>query len=111
MTPRPFVRDLALLAIAASIGWWAHGANSTVRAQQHSSSNQPKPPDNNVGFQLGGAGFEGSLTLYDPQSRSLYVYPRVARGDSNVNCEYVLYWDKPGAPVQRQNCPNGSLLR
>jgi len=32
MMERPLVRDLALVAVAAVLGWWAHTVDTTVQA-------------------------------------------------------------------------------
>jgi hypothetical protein len=102
-----FLRDLALLMFAGVVGWWAHGVNTPVQAQ-HSSSDTARG-SGELGFQFGGAGLEGSLTLYNPENRTLYVYPSAA-ANSHINCAFSIHVERPGAPLERQNCPVGSLF-
>lgn len=103
VTPkRPLLRDLALLAFAAALGWWAHGANTTVRADTLG-----RYPDD-LHFQFGGTGIEGSLSLYSPSDHKLYVYPAAA-GSSHISCAYMLKLDRPGMLIERSNCAPGSL--
>jgi hypothetical protein len=102
MTLRPILRDLALLAFAAALGWWAHGATA-VHADTVS-----RYPDN-LGFQFGGTGVEGSLTVYSPAEHRLYVYPAAA-GSSHINCLFSLKLDRVGGPIERSNCAPGSAF-
>ncbi len=113
MNAKSLLRDITLLAVAGTIGWWAHGAGhsaATVYAQ-HSSSSSARGGDSaqNLAFQLGGAGFEKALTIYSPADHTLYVYP-AANAGSNINCAYMLHVKAPGAPVERENCAVGSFL-
>jgi hypothetical protein len=99
---RPILRDLALLAFAAALGWWAHGANTAV-----SADTLARYPDE-LAFQFGGTGLEGSLTLYSPSDHKLYVYPAAA-GNAHISCAYSLKLDRAGMPIERTNCGPGSL--
>ncbi len=107
MNQRSLLRDATLLIVAGAIGWWAHGANTAVRAAGYSDTARE---GSGFGFQFGGAGIEGSLTLYNPENRTLYVYP-AASGNSHINCAYSIRVEKPGAPLERQNCAIGSAFR
>ena len=113
MPIKPFVRDLVLLTAAAAIGWWAHGAGATASAQSRGSASDSRTrsgePSDALGFQFGGAGIEGSLTLYNPANHTLYVYP-AANGGSHINCAYSFHIDKPGQPIDRENCAIGSTF-
>jgi hypothetical protein len=104
MPAKSFLRDLTLLAAAAAIGWWAHGANGAVQADTHNSN------DPNLSFQYGGLGPDGQVSLYNPSTRTLYVYPSIARsGSSDVPCLYMVQIDHPGAPLTRANCKPASF--
>jgi hypothetical protein len=103
MPARPLLRDLTLLAAAAAIGWWAHGANTAVQAQHNSSSDTR---ESSLGFAYSGLGPDGQLTLYNSSNHTLYVYPSVGRsGSSHINCLYSVHVDAAGAPLERTNCP------
>ena len=107
MTQRNVVRDAAMLLVAGVIGWWAHRSNTTVRAA--ATGSDTARDGGNLGFQFGGAGLEGSLTLYNPENKTLYVYP-AASGNAHINCAYSIRVEKPGAPLERQNCAIGSAF-
>jgi hypothetical protein len=102
MTLRSLLRDFVLLAFAAGLGWWAHSANTAVHAAPN------RPSDDGLEFQFGGgANIYGSLTLYNPTTHTLYVYPSAVNSD-HINCAYSLQIEGPGGPIQRTNCPMGS---
>lgn len=98
------VRNLVLVCLAVAVGWWLRGAGAPVHASSSSSS------DADLAFQFVGAGPQQSLTLYSQQNHTLYVYPRVAEGNSHISCEYSFTISRPGAPMDRQNCPLGEQL-
>jgi hypothetical protein len=113
MRMRAVVRDLALLCAAVAAGWWLHDAGTTVLAQRSSSSSSSsaRGGDPGLAFQLVGDGREQSLTVYNPDNHTLYVYPHVTEGNSHISCEYSFTVERPGAAIDRQNCPVGSLTR
>jgi hypothetical protein len=111
MRLRTVVRDSALLCLAAAAGWWVRGAGMTVLAQRSSSSSSAHGGDSGLAFQLVGNGPQQSLTVYNPDNHTLYVYPRVTEGNSHIGCEYSFTVTVPGAAIDRQNCPVGSLMR
>ena len=100
------VRDLALLCLAVAVGWWWRGAGTTVLAQRSSSSSSSRGGDS-LAFQVTGAGPEALLTIYNPDSHTLYMYPRIGMGNSYISCSYRFKVTNPGAPIQRENCPMG----
>jgi hypothetical protein len=102
---RSVLRDLALVCVAVAVGWWAHGAGTTVLARGESSSTTE-----NLAFQLSGVAPETALTVYNPGNRTLYVYPRIGAGNSHISCGYSFSIPNPGAPIARANCPMGELL-
>ena len=103
MPNKPLLRDVILLAAAAAIGWWSHGANSAVQAQHNTAEA--------LGFEYGGLGPDGQLTLYNNANHTLYVYPSVGRsGSSHITCLYSVRVEKAGAPLERENCPVGSFF-
>ncbi len=112
MPAKPFLREFVLFAFAAAIGWWAHGANNGVQAQHNNSSEASRNnADGSLAFQYGGLGPDGELTLYNSANHTLYVYPSVGRsGNSHINCLYSVRVDRPGAPLERENCPAGSFF-
>jgi hypothetical protein len=110
MRLHPVVRDVVLLGIALSVGWWWRGAGTTVLAQRSSSSSLARGGDSTLAFQMIGTGPDALLTVYSPDNRTLYMYPRIGAGSSTVNCAYSFKVSSPGAPLERENCPVGELL-
>jgi hypothetical protein len=104
------VRDLALVCLAVAVGWWWRGAGTTVLAQRSSSSSSARGGDSTLAFQMIGTGPDALLTVYNPDNRTLYMYPRIGAGSSTVNCAYSFKVSSPGAPLDRENCPVGELL-
>ncbi len=100
------VRDLALVCLAVAVGWWWRGAGTAVLASSSSSSAEA-----NLAFQFVGSGPQQSLAVFNPENHTLYVYPRVAEGNSHISCEYSFTINKPGAAMDRQNCPVGDQVR
>jgi hypothetical protein len=101
MSSRPLLRDLAMLALAAAIGWWARGSSPAVHAAASAA------PDPGLSFQMGMMGRETGLTVYSPATHTLYVYPAVLNS-SEINCAYSFSIGKPGESISRNNCPIGS---
>ena len=109
MQAKPLVRDLVLLTFATTLGWWAHGANAGVHAQPAASDSGARGADNDLEFQFNGSNIKDSLTIYNSRDHTLYVYP-AASGSSHINCAYSFRVTKPGAPLERENCPVGEFL-
>jgi hypothetical protein len=109
MGVRGLLRDLTLVAVAVGMGWWGRGANMRVLAQKSSSSSSSRDGtgEGSLSFQFQGPQPQQSLAIYNPANHTLYVYPRVGQGNSHVSCEYSFRIDRPGAPIDRQNCPVG----
>lgn len=108
MNVQSLVRDAALLLVAGAVGWWAHGSNTAVYANG-TSSDSARGADTNLAFQFGGAGIEGGLTIYNRDNHTLYVYPSTIN-NNHINCAYSIRVDKPGAPLERSNCPIGGVF-
>ena len=108
MENRGLVRDVLLVMVALAVGWWTRGAQTTVLASPSSSSSSAYSSDGSLGFQLGNGSPQESLTIYSPENHTLYVYPRVGTGNAHISCEYSLRIERPGGPIDRQNCPVGS---
>lgn len=95
------VRDTALLAIAGAIGWWAHGSQQHVQAASEA----------NMLYQFDSLTPATSLTLYNPDEHTIYVYQGATAGSSHLNCSFRYHVARAGAPIEREICAPGSLLR
>ncbi|HUD22018.1 MAG TPA: hypothetical protein VMQ60_04175 [Acidobacteriaceae bacterium] len=110
---RSVVRDLAVVCVAVAVGWWGRDAGNPVLAQRSNSSSTSRgmsTGDSSLAFQFDSGAPQQSLSVYDPASRTIFVYPRVGVGNTYINCEYSLTITVPGAPIQRQNCPIGEQV-
>ncbi len=100
MRVQDLLRDGCLVAAAAAVGWWCHGAGTPVRAES----------EGNLAFQFMPGGDQSSLSIYSPSDRTLYVYPHVAVGNSLVSCQYMFHLRQLGGAIERENCKPGSQL-
>ena len=95
------VRDGVVMAAAVAVGWWAHGVEGRVHAASEA----------NMAYQFDSLTPASSLTLYNPDERTLYVYQGATAGNSHLNCSFRYHLSRFGAPIDRENCAPGSLLR
>lgn len=87
---------LALIAVLA-LGFW-FGAGRTVKA----SSGESNLGD--VQFQLTDVGPSSSLLVYQPRTKTVYVYLGATTGNSAVQCAYMFQLDRPGDVIRRVPC-------
>jgi hypothetical protein len=78
-------------------GFWL-GAGRTVQA---SSSDAGM----GVQFQLAGVSEASSLLVYQPETRTVYVYQGATLGNSYVQCTYKFEMTRPGEVIRRIPCP------
>lgn len=90
---------LAILGVLA-IGYWL-GSGRAVKAASYSGD---------VEFQLTGVSETSSLLLYQPSTKTVYVYRGATLGNSTLQCSYKYLLSSPGGAIQRVNCPAGSAL-
>ena len=95
------VRDAVMMAFAVAVGWWAHGGEHRVHASSEA----------NMIYQFDSLTPASSLPLYNPDERVLYVYQGATAGNSHLNCSFRYRLSRFGAPIDRENCAPGSLLR
>jgi hypothetical protein len=58
-----------------------------------------------VQFQLDGINPSSSLLVYQPETRTIYVYQGATTGNSNVQCSYKFQMTRPGEVIRRVPCP------
>jgi hypothetical protein len=87
---------LALLGVLA-VGFWL-GAGRTVKA----ASNQSSGGD--VEFQLTGINEASSLLIYQPGTKTVYVYQGATTGNSMLQCSFMFQLDRPGGVIRRVPC-------
>jgi hypothetical protein len=91
---------LALVG-AVALGMWL-GDGSHVRAASTSGGE--------IVFQMAGVSETSSLLVYQPETKSVYVYKGATLGNSTVQCSYKFVVSTPGGAIQRVNCPVGSAF-
>ena len=88
---------LGLVLGVLAIGSWL-GSSRTVKA---SSSDAGM----GVQFQLAGVNEASSLLVYQPETRTVYVYQGATLGNSSVQCTYKFEMTRPGEAIHRVPCP------
>ena len=87
---------------ALALGCWL-GASGTVRASSSATCGE-------VQFQLDTVSEHSSLLVYQPGTKTVYVYQGAATGNSNLQCSFKYQLGTPGGAIQRTSCPVPSLL-
>ena len=108
MAIRLVPQTVIVAALALIAGWFLRGA-SRPPVVAHAQEYRSGAPSSAV-FELSGIARDTSLTVYSPETHTLYVYPAVTQGAATVNCEFMLHLGRVGGPVQRTNCAPGPLL-
>jgi hypothetical protein len=96
-----WVRNLLAIAGLLALGYWL-GSSSRVQAASYSGSD--------VEFQLTGVNETSSLLVYQPGTKTVYVYRGATVGNSTLQCSYKYQLGAPGGAIQRTNCSIGSAL-
>jgi len=87
---------LAVIGLLA-LGFWL-GAGRTVKASSYESGG------GNVEFQLTGINPTSSLLVYQPGTKTVYVYQGATTGNSALQCSFMFQLDKPGQVIRRIPC-------
>lgn len=93
-----WLRNVLAVTGVLAIGFWL-GSPRPV----HASGSE-------VNFQLTGIGENNALLVYQPESKTVYVYRGATVGNSIVQCSFKFILDSPGGAIQRVNCPAGSAF-
>jgi hypothetical protein len=96
------LNGLALVGVLA-LGCWL-GAVGTVKASSYA------PTGGDVQFQLTGVNETSSLLVYQPGTKTVYVYQGATTGNSNLQCSFKFQLGTPGGAIQRTNCAVHTLL-
>lgn len=90
----------ALMSVLA-LGFWL-GAGRTVKASSYDSGSD-------VQFQLTGIDQTSSLLVYQPGSKTVYVYQGATTGNASLQCSFMFQLDRPGSVIRRVPCQVGNL--
>jgi hypothetical protein len=87
---------LAILGVLA-LGFWL-GSGRTVNASTYQSST------GDVEFQLTGINPTSSLLVYQPGTKTVYVYQGATTGNDALQCSFMFQLNKPGQVIRRIPC-------
>ena len=89
---KELMRSLLALAGVFALGYWLAGARAV-----HASSDD-------VQFELQGVNENSSLLVYQPSTKTVYVYRGAMAGNSALQCNFMFQMTKPGGVIHRENC-------
>jgi hypothetical protein len=92
-----WLRNVPAFVGVVALGYWL-GSERAVKAA---------PSD--IAFQLVDVKETSSLLVYQPASRSVYVYRGATVGSSALQCSYKYVLDAPGGVIERVPCPVQSV--
>jgi len=95
-------KGLALVGILA-LGVWL-GAIRSVKASSDESNGQ------GVQFQLAGISESSALLVYQPETKTVYVYQGATLGNSALQCSYMFRMERPGGVIRRVPCAVPNLI-
>jgi hypothetical protein len=87
---------LALIGVLA-LGFWL-GAGRTVNASSGDSS------WGDVEFQMTSVSPTSSLLVYQPRTKTVYVYQGATTGNSALQCSFMFQLQLPGDVIRRVPC-------
>lgn len=93
---------LAIVGVLA-LGFWL-GAGRTVKASTSESGGA------GVQFELIGVNPTSSLLVYQPGTKTVYVYQGATTGNSALQCSFMFQIEKPGGVIRRTSCEVPSLI-
>ena len=92
-----------VIVLAFFAGWQASQWRSQHLHTVHAQSSAPAL------YQMNNLSGQNALTLYYPDSQTIYVYPSVAVGNSFLGCAFSFKLGKPGEPIHREPCPIATM--
>jgi len=93
---------LALAGVLA-LGFWL-GSGRTVNASSYQSGG------GDVEFQLTGISPTSSLLVYQPGTKTVYVYQAATTGNAALQCSFMFQLEKPGNVIRRIPCAVQQLI-
>ena len=82
---------------ALALGFWL-GSGRSVSASSYESGGM------GVQFQLAGVNETSALLVYQPDTKTVYVYQGATLGNSNLQCSYMFRLTRPGEVIHRVPC-------
>ncbi|HTW60398.1 MAG TPA: hypothetical protein VMD55_01250 [Terracidiphilus sp.] len=97
-----WLKNGLVLAGVLALGFWL-GAGRTAKASSYDSGGS------GVQFQLTGVDESSSLLIYQPGTKTVYVYRGATTGNAALQCSFMFQLDRPGDVVRRIPCRVASL--
>jgi len=94
-----WLKNIFALAGVLALGFWL-GAGRTAKASSD---------DGGVQFQLTGIRPESSLLVYQPGTKTVYVYQGATTGNNALQCSFMFQLTRPGEVIRRIPCRIPSL--
>ena len=94
-----WTRNGLALAGVLALGF-RFGSDRTVKAATNGYGGD-------VQFQLAGVNEHSSLLIYQPGSKTVYVYQGATTGSSELQCSFMFQLDRPGTMIRRIPCQVG----
>lgn len=98
-TVRELMRNGLALAGVFALGYWLAGAKRVQASGE------------NVFFQLQGVDKASSLLVYQPSTKSVYLYQGAMTGNAALQCNYKFEMTSPGGVIRRVPCDVQNALR
>ncbi len=92
-----WARNCLALAGVLVAGFWL-GSGRAVNASSYQSGG------GGVEFQLTGINPTSSLLVYQPGTKTVYVYQGATTGNAALQCSFMFQLDKPGNVIRRIPC-------
>jgi hypothetical protein len=87
-----WTRNLLAMIGVFALGYWLASGRPV-----HASSDD-------VQFELQGINDSSSLLVYQPSTKTVYVYRGAMTGNSALQCNFMFKMTQPGGVVNRENC-------
>ncbi len=92
-----WTRDGLAVCGVLALGFWL-SSGRTVNASSYQSGG------GDVEFQLTGISPTSSLLVYQPGTKTVYVYQGATTGNALLQCSFMFQLDKPGKVIRRIPC-------
>jgi hypothetical protein len=92
-----WARNVLAFAGVLAAGFWL-GADRAASASTYQGAG------GDVEFQLTGISPTSSLMVYQPGTKTVYVYQGATTGNSALQCSFMFQLDKPGNIIRRVPC-------
>ena len=97
-----WVKNALVLAGVLALGLWLGAAHTATASSEDDSAG--------VQFQLTDVSPAGSLLVYQPGTKTVYVYQGATTGNNALQCSFMFQLTRPGEVIHRVPCRIPSLI-